>query len=72
MATDLEMQATQAALHRIQKATKRDQEPDENGVYQIVECVECGADIEEGRLEHAIHNTVCIGCMTAREHRARR
>lgn len=72
IASDLELMATEAAIYEVRKLSKRDQEPDATGNYEVEDCVECGNEIGEGRLKHSIHNTLCVECATAREVRARR
>lgn len=68
-ASQSEQEALDDARAAHARRMKRDQEPDANGVYAVTECVECGEDIGEGRLTHAIKNTVCIHCQTRAERR---
>lgn len=67
LASDLEMQATASAVRDVQKKLKRSQEPDIDGNYLILNCLECGGDIGIGRLTHAIKNDTCIYCATLQE-----
>lgn len=67
IASDLEMMSTEAAIYEARKKTKRDQEADAKGRYEIEDCVECGNEIGEGRLRVSIRNTLCVECATAHE-----
>jgi RNA polymerase-binding transcription factor DksA len=67
IATDLEMSFTAAAIRAVQQRMKRSQEPDADGVYAILDCLECGAEIGRGRLHVAMKNTICVFCATAAE-----
>lgn len=69
IATQAEMERNQSLLNEIRSRTKRTQEPNRRGRYAIVDCVECDNEIGEGRLKHAIKNTLCIECATAAERR---
>lgn len=68
-ASALELAISEAAVAEIQHKAKRDQEPDSEGVYRILDCVECGETIDPKRLRVALRNTLCIYCQTERERR---
>jgi len=61
-ASDLEAMFTADAINTARKAARPQQVPDENGVFAITECVECGEDIGIERLRVAIKNLNCIDC----------
>jgi RNA polymerase-binding transcription factor DksA len=69
VASDLEMMATEAAIYEARKKSKRDQEPDAKGAYEIEDCIECGNEIGAGRLKFSIRNTLCVECATVHERR---
>lgn len=66
-ASALELAITEAAVAELQYRAKPDQEPDAQGVYRILDCVDCGEEIDPGRLRAALRNTRCIYCQTDRE-----
>lgn len=68
-ATDLEMESTQHAIDDVTRKCQRDQEPGPDGVYKVLDCVECGNEIGLGRLEAALRNKLCIECASAAEKR---
>lgn len=68
-ASAIEMAVTQASVEDIQRRVKQDQEPDADGVYRILDCVDCGEEIGTGRLRASIRNTLCIFCASALERR---
>lgn len=72
VASDLEMQATESAIYEVRKRAKRDQEPNANGEYEVIDCTECGSEIGEGRLKVSLKNHWCIYCATEHERRAKR
>ena len=67
LAADVEQEAVEISLAEHAKRMKRDQEPDADGHYLVLDCVDCGSEIGEGRLKAAIKNTLCIYCATRRE-----
>ena len=69
IASSVQQEAMKHAIHDHAKKMKRDQEPDKEGVYAATECIECGDDIGEGRLQHSIRNHWCIHCATLVERR---
>lgn len=69
IASDIEHEQVEISLAEHAKRMKRDQEPDANGDYAILDCVECGQEIGGGRLKAAIKNTLCIYCATKMEKR---
>lgn len=64
IASDLEMKFAAHALAAVQSKVKRDQEPDSDGVYKVLDCILCGNEIGEGRLNAAARNFLCIHCAT--------
>lgn len=66
-ASVLEQMEIEISLRAAQRAARRQQEPDNNGVFPILDCVECGEAIGEGRIKVAIKNTLCIYCATLAE-----
>jgi RNA polymerase-binding transcription factor DksA len=48
-------------------ASKRSQEPDKDGTYSILDCLNCGNEIGDGRLRVSIKNTICLECAHAEE-----
>jgi len=68
-ASDIEDRAREQAVYDTRKNAKRTQEPDEHGKYLVLECVDCGEEIGEGRLRVSIKNTLCIYCAEASERR---
>lgn len=68
-ATAREMENLDISLREHARRVRRSQDARADGTYEITECVECGEDIGEGRLTHAIKNTLCIHCATAAEKR---
>lgn len=68
-ATAVEMLATQQAIADVQNKVKRSQEADQDGNYKILDCLTCGDEIGEGRLNASIKNTLCIHCATRLERR---
>lgn len=68
-ASHQEMRFTAAAIAAVQARLKREQEPDEEGNYVILDCVECGNEIGQGRLAVAARNTVCVFCASKAERR---
>lgn len=71
IASEVEMLTTESALNRVRRAARRHQEPDANGVYAILDCIECGAEIGEGRLKVSIKNDICIYCAELAERKRR-
>lgn len=57
------------AISEARAKVKQDQLPDKDGVYAVLDCVECGEEIGEGRLRAAPKNTICIHCASAAERR---
>lgn len=51
------------------KKMKRSQEPGPDGFYPVLDCIECGNEIGEGRLRVSIKNTLCIACANHAEGR---
>lgn len=68
-ASDTEDRAREQAVYDARRKSKRTQEPDDQGQYLIVDCVECGEEIGEGRLRVSIKNTLCICCAEVSERR---
>lgn len=71
VASEVEMRTTESALNRVRQAARRQQEPDAQGRYAILDCVECGSEIGEGRLRVAIKNHLCIYCAELSERKRR-
>lgn len=69
IASDLEMRFTANALAAAKHKMKRDQEPDSDGVYKVLDCTICYNEIGEGRLNAAARNFLCIHCATKAERR---
>lgn len=67
IASSAQQEHMKHALHDHAKKMRRDQEPDKNGVYAILDCIECGDEIGEGRLAVAIKNTRCVRCVSLEE-----
>lgn len=70
-ASQAEMAFTEASINAARRANKRMQEPDEDGKYLVLDCIDCGDEIGDERLKVATKNKLCIHCATARERRAK-
>lgn len=70
-ASELEMASRQAAIANAQARNKQAQQPNDQGVYEIQDCIECGDEIGEGRLRAAANNLLCIHCATLKERSGR-
>ena len=71
-ATDQEHRALAFHLAEARKKAKRQQEPRDDGTYEVTDCDDCGDEIGQGRLMASIMNRLCIYCATAREKKVRR
>lgn len=60
---------TEAAEKTIRHRAKPEQVQDEHGNWEHTECVDCGVEIPEGRLE--LGKVRCIDCQEVRERRQR-
>lgn len=69
IASEIEAAFLEKAINDVRAKVKRSQEPNSRGSYLILECIECGGGIGQGRLEVSIKNTLCIECATALEKR---
>ena len=72
IASDLEMQATGAAISAAQRRAAQDQKPNADGSYAQTDCDDCGDEIGEARLRIAPRNLWCVYCATRREANTRR
>lgn len=66
-ASELEAAFTADAIRTTQQQVKQSQTPDQHGRYAILNCIECDAEIGEGRLRHAPKNTICVECASFAE-----
>jgi RNA polymerase-binding transcription factor DksA len=55
-------------LKTVQQRIKPEQVQDENGDWPITECLDCGVDIPEERLNWG--RVLCVECQTIKERRA--
>lgn len=69
-ANELAEMETANSLYLARKKAAPEREPDANGNYPDMECVDCGGEIAAGRLR--LGKVRCIGCQTELERRARR
>lgn len=67
IATESEMTWTANALKAARAKVRQDQSPDSDGVYAILDCVECDLEIGIGRLRVAPRNKLCVYCAALAE-----
>ena len=69
LATTVEQESVHLTWLAHHSKVKRSQEPDADGNYAILDCIQCGEEINPERLKVAIKNTLCIYCATLAERR---
>jgi len=71
-ASEIEQRSLAYYLHTARLKSKRQQEPNQAGVYDLTDCEVCGSEIGAQRLQVSILNLLCIECATALERRQKR
>lgn len=67
IANDLAMKLTEAAISDSRRKVKQDQSPDLQGIFKVLECIECELDIGLERLKVAPRNFYCVFCAAVLE-----
>lgn len=69
VATNNSMMAVEVAIKEVSSRARRQQERRVDGTYEFLFCESCDLKIEEGRLDAAPMNLLCVFCASKRERR---